>query len=51
MPELAIPCPGCGVPCDMDAIGDHTEDCPMYGPNAPQGPEDFGRGCPEDHYG
>lgn len=51
MAELAIPCPGCGAPCDPSAVGPHTEDCPMYGPNAPTGPEDFGHGSPEDHYG
>jgi hypothetical protein len=34
-----IPCPGCGAPCDRDAIGDHDEDCPLYGADAPQGPD------------
>ena len=50
-PAPTIPCPGCGAACDSSAVGDHTDDCPDYGPNAPTGPEDYGHPSPEDHYG
>lgn len=36
----SIPCPYCGAPCDMDAIGPHDEFCSGYGPHADTGPDE-----------
>lgn len=36
---LGIPCPGCGALCDGSAVGDHEPDCPLYGEDAPDGPD------------
>lgn len=36
----SIPCPYCGAPCDMDAIGPHDEFCRGYGPHADIGPDE-----------
>lgn len=38
--EITIPCPYCGAPCDMDAIGPHDEFCSGYGPHADTGPDE-----------
>lgn len=38
--EPYISCPGCGAPCDGSAVGPHDEDCPAFGVDAPDGPDE-----------